>query len=438
VPKDEAGGGIWNSLAISPDGSKLVVVTGEDYDGYDGPLNRAMVVMDAETLSVLASNKVGTPGIDQDWASTPVIFHDHTGRMLVGAVHKNHAFYAYDLANVGAGPIWSIPVGTEVGLPPAYDPTMGDGGTLFFNTAQILLAVDPADGSRRWNSALVGAGAGGFAIANGLIYINYMGSLKIVSEVNGVLLRTITPPTGSAPSSSGPVVSHGMVYWVSGAYLNAWGIAPVADCPLTFSDVPEGSTFYPYIHCLTCAGVVSGYPNGTFLPNSPVTRGQTAKMVSLGVGFSGNTGTQHFEDVPPGSTFYEYIQYLAAREIVIGYPCGGPGEPCVEPGNLPYFRPNTTITRAEIAKIVAMAAQLHGSAGGPLFQDVPSNSAFYLYIHQLAGAGTLAGYECGGPGEPCGPDNLPYFRPYNSATRGQVSKVISLTFLPDCADRKSR
>ncbi len=30
-----------------------------------------------------------------------------------------------------------------------------------------------------------------------------------------------------------------------------------------------------------------------------------------------------FEDVPPGSTFYPYIQCLACRGIINGYPCGG-------------------------------------------------------------------------------------------------------------------
>ena len=44
-----------------------------------------------------------------------------------------------------------------------------------------------------------------------------------------------------------------------------------------------------------------------------------------------------FNDVPVGSTFYDYIRCLACRGIVGGYPCGGPGEPC--PGH--YYRPKT-------------------------------------------------------------------------------------------------
>ena len=37
----------------------------------------------------------------------------------------------------------------------------------------------------------------------------------------------------------------------------------------------------------------------------------------------------------------------------------------------------------------------------------------------------MSGYPCGGPGEPCDGQNRPYFRPFNNATRGQLSKIVS-------------
>jgi hypothetical protein len=76
-------------------------------------------------------------------------------------------------------------------------------------------------------------------------------------------------------------------------------------------------------------------------------------MDVLTAGFTETPTTQTFEDVPPGSTFYLYIERLAVRGIVQGYACGSPGEPCVGPGNRPYYRPNTDITRAQTAKIIA-------------------------------------------------------------------------------------
>src|SRR4051794_32422794 len=48
---------------------------------------------------------------------------------------------------------------------------------------------------------------------------------------------------------------------------------------------------------------------------------------------------QDFQDVPTGSPFYTYIHNLFVDGVVGGYACGGPGEPCFPPANLPYFRP---------------------------------------------------------------------------------------------------
>jgi hypothetical protein len=59
-----------------------------------------------------------------------------------------------------------------------------------------------------------------------------------------------------------------------------------------------------------------------------------------------------FADVPVGSTFYDYIRCLACRGIISGYPCGGPGEPC--PGQ--YYRVGNNVTRGQTAKIVASSA----------------------------------------------------------------------------------
>jgi glucose/arabinose dehydrogenase len=209
-------------------------------------------------------------------------------------------------------------------------------------------------------------------------------------------------------------------------------------CTLTFSDVPPNSTFYPYVRCLACLGIISGYPDGTFRPNNNVTRGQIAKIVSNAAGF--NTvippGQQTYADIPIGSTFYTFIERLSMAGVMSGYPCGGPGEPC-DARNRPYFRPNNNATRGQIAKIVANAAGFNNSVSGQTFQDVPPNSTFYFYVERLLlnRRGVMSGYPCGGPGEPCGPGNLPYFRPNNNASRGQTSKIVANTFYPECSVR---
>jgi hypothetical protein len=204
-------------------------------------------------------------------------------------------------------------------------------------------------------------------------------------------------------------------------------------CAIQFMDVPVGSTFYPYVRCLACLGVINGYPDGTFKPNNPVTRGQLSKIVSNSAGFSDTTAGQQFQDVPMSSVFYPYIYRLVHRGYMSGYPCGAANEPCVPPSNLPYLRPNADATRGQIAKIDANAAGISNPPSGQQLQDVPVGSTYYTYTYRLVSRSIMGGYPCGGANEPCvPPTNLPYFRPNNNATRGQTSKLVANTFFPDC------
>jgi RHS repeat-associated protein len=206
-------------------------------------------------------------------------------------------------------------------------------------------------------------------------------------------------------------------------------------CTIEFTDVLPGSTFYAFIHCLACRGIVGGYDDGTFRPNNPVTRGQLTKIVSNAAGFNETQTGQSFQDVPVGSTFHDYVQRLADRNVIGGYPCGGPGEPCVPPNNSPYFRPGNPVTRGQAAKIIGEGAGYAFLPEGQLFQDVPPGSTFYDYVQRLGTQGAFSGYPCGGSGELCvPPDNRPYFRPGNGATRGQISKIAANAFYIACAD----
>ncbi|HEX9988380.1 MAG TPA: S-layer homology domain-containing protein [Chloroflexia bacterium] len=202
-------------------------------------------------------------------------------------------------------------------------------------------------------------------------------------------------------------------------------------CPVQFTDVPANSTFYSQIRCLACKGIMGGYSDNTFRPNNNVTRGQLSKIVANSAGFNEPASGQTFEDVKPGSTFYEYIERMASRAIIGGYPCGGTGEPCGN-GDKPYFRPNANATRGQISKIVSEAADINDPVSGQTYEDMPSTNTFYVWIERLTARGVMSGYPCGSPGEPCKSGNRSYFRPNNNATRGQTSKIVANTFFPNC------
>lgn len=210
-------------------------------------------------------------------------------------------------------------------------------------------------------------------------------------------------------------------------------------CTIAFTDVAVCSTFYSYIQCMACRGIIDGYTSGCdtgspcFRPEQNVTRGQLAKIVANAAGFGEPGGKQQYEDVPPGSTFFAFVWRLSDRGIITGYLCGGEGEPCGA-GNLPYYRPNSTATRGQISKIISNAVGFDDPPGEQIFEDVAPGSSFYDYVQRLSVRGIISGYPCGLPGEPCvEPGNRPYFRAVGNATRGQTSKLVANTFFPNCS-----
>jgi hypothetical protein len=210
--------------------------------------------------------------------------------------------------------------------------------------------------------------------------------------------------------------------------------ATATTCTLEYIDVPATNTFYTFIRCLSCRGIVSGYDDGAFRPDNDITRGQIAKMVSSSAGFEEDPGPQIYEDVPIANPFYAWINRLSMRGHLGGYICGTvPEEPCISPDNRPYFRPNATATRGQLAKIVSNAAGLGGTPAGLFYIDVQEDQPFYVWIMRLTGIGAMSGYPCGTiPEEPCDETNRPYFRPFNNVTRGQASKIVANSFFQSC------
>ena len=183
-----------------------------------------------------------------------------------------------------------------------------------------------------------------------------------------------------------------------------------------FNDVPANLWAIDFINRLARLNIIGGtqQPDTTvlFKPNNTATRAQLSKMVVLAAGWPLlNPPTPTFNDVQYGSTFYQYVETAADHEVISGYDCGGPGEPC--PGR--YFRPNNNVTRGQVTKMIMLAFGFpENTSGGPHFSDVAPGSTFYANIETLYNLGIVGGYT----------DNT--FRPSNLVTRAQVAKMISL------------
>ncbi|MGI8586392.1 MAG: S-layer homology domain-containing protein [Chloroflexia bacterium] len=192
-------------------------------------------------------------------------------------------------------------------------------------------------------------------------------------------------------------------------------------CVITFSDVHPSDYFYTSVTYLYCHGVVSGYNDGTFRPYNTTTRSQMVKIVVLGFNKPITTpggGAHTFTDVPPSNPFFPVVETAAADGIVSGYRCGAaPAGPC-DSINRPYFLPYNSVTRGQLSKIDVIAAgwALYNPAV-PTFTDVPRGSTFYTVIETAVCHGIVSGYSDG------------TFRPYNNATRGQISKIVYLSIV---------
>jgi subtilisin family serine protease len=285
------------------------------------------------------------------------------------------------------------------------------------------------------------------------------------------LTRTSTPTSTSSSTrtATGTAVPSSTRTSTSIATTTTTATSVPTACTIQFQDVPpssEVSSFYPFVRCLACRGVLGGYPcggansqtgqpepcgatgNPYFRPNNNITRGQIAKIVANAAGLDEEVQGQTYADVQPSddpSSFYVYIERLTAHNVMGGYPCdtteGTEGEPC-DGQNRAYFRPSSYATRAQLAKIVSNAAGYVDNVEGQTFADVPppaeenDPSSFYLYVERLAKRGVIGGYPCGGSaageGEECDEQNRPYFRPSSQVTRAQAAKIVANTFYPNC------
>ena len=104
----------------------------------------------------------------------------------------------------------------------------------------------------------------------------------------------------------------------------------------TFSDVPKGYWAANYIGYMQQFGIITGYSDGNFRPDAPVTRAEFAAIASR---FEKLTeGSKSFADVPDTYWAARYINFAATRGWVTGYSDG-------------TFKPENPITRAEVAAV---------------------------------------------------------------------------------------
>lgn len=143
----------------------------------------------------------------------------------------------------------------------------------------------------------------------------------------------------------------------------------------SFSDVSLNSWYGIPVNALYQKGVLSGYKDGTFLPNEPITRAEFVAAVTKCFTLAETTGT-NFSDVPSTYWAAPFIAAATAQGWISGM---GNGK----------FEPRRNITRAEATAVMnaALGRKNDGFAADretQKFKDVPKTHWGYEHITEAA------------------------------------------------------
>lgn len=122
---------------------------------------------------------------------------------------------------------------------------------------------------------------------------------------------------------------------------------PAGPAVPSFNDVQTDFWAYKYIEYLKTRNIVTGYPDGSYQPFTPVTRDQMAVYIARSLcGGDSNVPagpvSPTFSDVDSSSWAYKWIEYLVEEGIVKGYPDGS-------------YQPLWVVTRDQMAVYLARA-----------------------------------------------------------------------------------
>ena len=187
-------------------------------------------------------------------------------------------------------------------------------------------------------------------------------------------------------------------------------------------------------------GVISGYPDGTFKPDNPVTRAELAKILTLAFDLQERSPLGS-EDVKSENWYYSYLEccakYIPVYPLPVSYETNIPYQEVTEKG-LNYYLPETPAMRMHVAETLVEIKidreQINTEL--PSIQDIQADvtAAFKDddYENLYAMHGTIPEnvkrmleytYLANKLGIMQG-DTDGYFRPYDSITRAELITML--------------
>lgn len=168
-----------------------------------------------------------------------------------------------------------------------------------------------------------------------------------------------------------------------------------------FSDLSGDDWSWPYIAELTETGAIRGYSDGTFRPDTTITREHSLLILERTLDVTDAETDHRFSDVTPDMDGYSAIHTMAALGVI-------------ETDEL--FHPHRPLTRAEMAKLLVGTYDLEGSSINS-YSDTDGHWG-EAYIRILTANGITEGFPDGS------------FRPDASVTREQMAAFIVRALSP--------
>ena len=179
--------------------------------------------------------------------------------------------------------------------------------------------------------------------------------------------------------------------------------APATAATNPYSDVTTKDGHYKAIVELTEQGIVSGVTKTLYQSTKPATRGEAALFIANALGLDKvNVENPNFKDLATSSPYYGAIAALYSENIIGGYTDG-------------TFRPNATLKRSEIAKMLTLAFGLEVSnVSKTKFADVNAIADLNTkrYIQTLVDYSITTGVTATS------------FSPFSTLTRGQLATFL--------------